>query len=75
LGCQGDKVQFPVGAKDFYLLHGVQRPALRPAQTGSVSLGIKWPGHEADHSPPSIVEVKKCGAVPPLPHMSSWRGA
>jgi hypothetical protein len=27
---------------------------------GALSLGIKWPGREADHSPPS-------GAIPPLP--------
>jgi len=26
----------------------------------SLSLGVKWPGHEADHSPPSSTEVKEC---------------
>jgi hypothetical protein len=26
---------------------------------------------QADHSPPSSAEVKKSGAVPPLPHTSS----
>jgi hypothetical protein len=30
-------------------------------------VGVKWPGHEADHSPPSSAEVKECGALPPLP--------
>jgi len=30
--------------------------------TGS-SLGIKRPEHEADHSPPSSAEVKKCMAL------------
>jgi hypothetical protein len=25
---------------------------------GAFSLGVKWPGHEADHSPPSTAEVK-----------------
>jgi hypothetical protein len=29
--------------------------------------GVKWPGHEADHSSPSSAEVKNGGAVPPLP--------
>jgi hypothetical protein len=37
--------------------------------------GVKQPGPEADHSPPSSTEVKNCGAVSPLPHMSSWYGA
>jgi hypothetical protein len=35
--------------------------------------GVKRPGHEADHSPPSSADVKNGGAVSPLPHMSSWR--
>jgi hypothetical protein len=25
----------------------------------SVSLGVKWPGREADHSPPSSAEIKE----------------
>jgi hypothetical protein len=25
---------------------------------GALSLGVKWPGREADHSPPSSAEVK-----------------
>jgi hypothetical protein len=33
------------------------------------------PGHEADHSLPSIGEVKNCGTIPPFRHRSSWRGA
>jgi hypothetical protein len=32
---------------------------------------VKRQGLEADHSPPSNVEIQKGGAVPPLPHMSS----
>jgi hypothetical protein len=27
--------------------------------TGSLSLGVKWPGHEVNHSPPSNAEVKE----------------
>jgi hypothetical protein len=30
-------------------------------------LGVKWQCREADHSPPSSVEVKKGGATPPSP--------
>jgi hypothetical protein len=26
----------------------------------ALSLGVKWPGHEADHSSPSRAEVKEC---------------
>jgi hypothetical protein len=37
--------------------------------------GVKWPGREADHIPPSSAEAKDGGAIPPLSHMSSWRGA
>jgi hypothetical protein len=33
------------------------------------------PGREADHSPASSAEVKNGGAIPPLLHMSSLRGA
>jgi hypothetical protein len=32
--------------------------------------GLKRPGREADHSSPSIADVKNDVAVPPLPHMS-----
>jgi hypothetical protein len=36
--------------------------------------GVKQLGHEADYSPLSDAEVEN-GAIPPLPHMSSWHGA
>jgi hypothetical protein len=29
-----------------------------PVDTGVLSSGVKWPGHEADHSPPFSAEVK-----------------
>jgi hypothetical protein len=40
---------------------------------GAISPWVKLLGHEADHSPPSSAEVKNGGAVPQLPHMSSWQ--
>jgi hypothetical protein len=49
------------------------RPALGSAQppvqwvTGALFLGVKRLGREADYSPPSIAEVKMCGAISPLP--------
>jgi hypothetical protein len=37
--------------------------------------GLKWPGPEADHSPPCSAEVKNGGVIPPFPNKSSCRGA
>jgi hypothetical protein len=39
---------------------------------GTIYPGFKWLGRGADYSPPSSAEVKNGGALPPLPHMSSW---
>jgi hypothetical protein len=38
--------------------------------TGGFSPGVKLPGLEADHSPPSIAEVKNNGAIHPLNYLS-----
>jgi hypothetical protein len=44
----------------------VSRTALGTTQppiqwvSGALSLGVKLPGREADHSPPSSAEVKEC---------------
>jgi hypothetical protein len=48
-----------------FLFTTVSRMALGPTQPpiqrvpGVLSLGVKWPGAEAEHSPPSIAEVKR----------------
>jgi hypothetical protein len=43
---------------------------------GALSLGVKWPGRGADHSPPSSAEVKECVELYlHYPTTSSWRGA
>jgi hypothetical protein len=43
---------------------------------GALSLGVKWPGHEPDHSPQSSVKVKKWVELYlPSPNTPSWRGA
>jgi hypothetical protein len=66
----------------FFFFFTVSRPALGPTQppiqwiTEAVSLGVKRPGREADHSPPSSAEVKEC--VELYLHSSStpsWHGA
>jgi hypothetical protein len=42
---------------------------------GALCPGVKRPGRKPDHSPRSSAEVKKVGAIPPLPRTSSWRNA
>jgi hypothetical protein len=43
---------------------------------GVLSLGVKRPGCEADHSPPSSAEVKEWVELYiHFPNTSSWRGA
>jgi hypothetical protein len=60
-------IRFSVASKDFSVLHSVQTgsgayPASYTMGTGgTVLLGIKWPGRDANHSPPSSVEVKNGG--------------
>jgi hypothetical protein len=41
---------------------------------GALSLGVKWPGREADHSPPSSAEVECVELYLHFPNMPSWRG-
>jgi hypothetical protein len=61
---RGSRVQFPAGAGNFSLHHRV-RTALGPTQPpirwvlGALSLWVKRPGREADHSSPSSAEVKE----------------
>jgi hypothetical protein len=49
------------------------RTALKPTQPpihwvpGALSLGVKRPEREADHSPPSNAEVEESGAIPLIP--------
>jgi hypothetical protein len=46
------------------------RPTLGPTQPSIQWLpGVKRPGREADHTPPSSVEVKNGGAIPPFHHV------
>jgi hypothetical protein len=53
-------VRVPVGSR-ISLLHLVQTGsgASYPMGTGALSMGVKRPGREADHSPSSSAEVKK----------------
>jgi hypothetical protein len=43
---------------------------------GALSLSVKRPGRDADHSPPSSAEFKECVELyPHSPNTTSWRGA
>jgi hypothetical protein len=64
-----------------FLLTTASRPALGPTQPpvqwvpGALSLGVKWPGREADHLPPSSAEVKDCMELYlHSPNTPLWRG-
>jgi hypothetical protein len=72
------RVRFPEIQK-FSLLHNFQTGSeAHPSSytiPGTLSPGVKGQEREADNSPPSSTKVKKGGAIPPLPHTSSWNSA
>jgi hypothetical protein len=51
------------------------QPLIQWVVPGVLYPGVKRPVREADHSPPSGAQAKDGGAIPPLPHMSSWHSA
>jgi hypothetical protein len=53
-----------------------QRPPsfIQNGGTGGSLPGVKQTGRETDHSPAFSSDVKNGGAIPPLPHTSSWCG-
>jgi hypothetical protein len=58
----GSRVRIVVGAGNFSLYHRVQNgsgahPASYPMGIGDLSLGLRRPGRESDHSTPSSAEV------------------
>jgi hypothetical protein len=63
---RGVGVRVPVGAR-FFLLSTSSRPVLKPTQPPmqkvpvALCLGVIRPGREADHSPPTSVEVRNTG--------------
>jgi hypothetical protein len=61
---RGSRVRFPGGAGNFSVHHRVQNgsgahPASYVMVPGALSLRVKRPGREADHSPPPSAEVKE----------------
>jgi hypothetical protein len=72
-------VRFPAGV-GIFLFDTMSRPALGPTEPpiqwvlGTLSLGVKGPGREADYSPPSSAEVKECVELYlHSPNTFSWR--
>jgi hypothetical protein len=67
--------------QEIFLFSTASRLALGTSQPpiqwvpGPLSLGVKPPGREADHSHPCSANFKIDGAMPPLPHTSFWCGA
>jgi hypothetical protein len=63
-----------------FLFSSASRTALGPIQPpiqrvpGAHSLGVKRPGRESDHSPPSSAEVKDCVELYLHSPNTSWRG-
>jgi hypothetical protein len=49
-------------------------PSLQSNYYQGLSPQKKRPVREADRSPPSSAEVENTGAIPLLPHTSSWSG-
>jgi hypothetical protein len=78
---RGSRVRFSAGAGNFSLHHRVQNgsgahPAFNAMGTRGSFPGVKRPGREADHSPPSNAEVKECVELYlHSPNTPSWRGA
>jgi hypothetical protein len=71
------EVQFLAGGRSFSPLHSAHTAAeAEPASVqwvqSDLSVKVKRPGREADHSPSSSAELKNGGAIPPLPYKSSW---
>jgi hypothetical protein len=62
-------------------LFTMSRTALGPTQPPiqrvpqALSLGVKWPGHEADHSPPSSAVEECVELYLHSPNKPSWHGA
>jgi hypothetical protein len=60
---RGSRVRFPAGAGNFSLHHRVQNgsgahPTAYTMVTRGFYLGVKRPGREVDHTPPSSAEVE-----------------
>jgi hypothetical protein len=74
-----DRCSFLCRGRDFILFVTAPRPALGPTQPPiqwvpeALTLRVKWPGREADHSPPSNTEVKNAWSYTSAPpYFMAW---
>jgi hypothetical protein len=80
LGDQGVGVGVPVRPRRSFT-SPFSRPAMGSTQfpiqwvPRRLSPGVKWQGHETDHSPPTSAEVKQKWISTSTPHTSSWPSA
>jgi len=64
--------------RSFSLLHSNHsnssptHPRTYPVHIGCYSAGVSWPGHEADHPPPSSAQVKNWWSCNPTFHTSPY---
>jgi hypothetical protein len=70
------KFQFPVATRHFSRLQTVQtlgptHPSIQ-CVPAALSPGVKWPGREVDHSPPSNAEVKNEWSYTSTPPIPTW---
>jgi hypothetical protein len=70
--CLTAGVRFSTDERSFVLLNSIETGSKVNGYRQALSPWVKWPEGETDFSPPSIAEVKKGGAIPPLLHTSSW---
>jgi hypothetical protein len=68
-------VLFPVGPRDFSLIHSAKTGFGAYSASYTVGTWGKRTGSEADHTSQYSAEVKNGGAIPSLPHTSSWRSS
>jgi hypothetical protein len=76
---RGVRVRVQVGSRIFSspsyrLALGLTQPPIQWVP-GALSSGVKRPGREAKHSPPTCARSRKCGTIHTLPHTPSWRSA
>jgi hypothetical protein len=64
---RGSRVRFP-GGLGIFLFTTASRTVLGPTPSYPMGTsGVKRPGREADHSPPSSADVKECVELYPTP--------